>query len=243
MADCVDDGVSLHAKRSGPVHDSSGVRSWIFRDHPGLCAGIARIVSRVRGLVAHSDVAPVQRRGDGARRLARRPSLRSFRLLCARLRRGSWRQYFQSDLDRDSGRPRALARGVRLRNQVRDGLISQTPARMPRAIAAVPSAAQVWAATSAVVAAQAIEENASANVARRDEVCLRRNWLRRACTRKQSWLTVAAAAAVNMPRPQTMPAKTVSTVKTATIGAKTSAIIPMTASTLANRMRCEVSAR
>ena len=42
-----------------------------------------------------------------------------------------------------------------MRNQARDGLISQTPARMPRAIAAVPNAAQVCAAASAVVAAQA----------------------------------------------------------------------------------------
>jgi MFS family permease len=57
MAVCVDDGISFHPKRSGPVHDSSGVRPRILRDHPGLRAGIARIVSRVRGLVAHSDIA------------------------------------------------------------------------------------------------------------------------------------------------------------------------------------------
>jgi hypothetical protein len=34
--------------------------------------------------------------------------------------------------------------------------------------------------TSAVVAAQPIDEKASAKVAIRDEVCRRRNWLRRA---------------------------------------------------------------
>ena len=51
--------------------------------------------------------------------------------------------------------------------------------RTPKAIAAVPIAAQDAEAANAVVAAQAIEENASANVARRDDVCLRRNWLRR----------------------------------------------------------------
>jgi hypothetical protein len=66
---------------------------------------------------------------------------------------------------------------------------------MPNAIAAVPSATQVSAAAKAVVAAQAIDEKASADVVRREEVCLRRNWLRRACTRKQSWIMVAAAAA------------------------------------------------
>ena len=63
---------------------------------------------------------------------------------------------------------------------------------MPNAIAAGASADQVCEAASAAVAAQAIDEKASANVARRDEVCRRRNWLRRACTRKQSWMTVAA---------------------------------------------------
>src|SRR5262249_13861433 len=57
MAGCIDDGISLHAKRSGLVCDSSGVRPRILRDHPGLRAGTARIVSRVRGLVAHSDFA------------------------------------------------------------------------------------------------------------------------------------------------------------------------------------------
>src|SRR5262245_28123370 len=109
----------------------------------------------------------------------------------------------------------------------REGLTSQTPARMANATAAVPRAAQVWAAASAVVAAQAIEENASANVAIRDEVCRRRNCLRRACMRKHNWMTVAAAAADKMPRPQTIPANTVSSVSTATIGANTNAIMPM----------------
>ena len=87
--------------------------------------------------------------------------------------------------------------------------------RTPKAIAAVPIAAQDAEAANAVVAAQAIEENASANVARRDDVCLRRNWLRRACIRKQSWIAVAAAAADRIPSPQTTPAKTASSVSTA----------------------------
>ena len=42
---------------------------------------------------------------------------------------------------------------------------------IPSAITAAPSAAQVCAAASAAVAAQAIDENASAKVAMRDEVC------------------------------------------------------------------------
>src|SRR5262249_19756487 len=119
----------------------------------------------------------------------------------------------------------------------REGLLTQTPARMANAIAAGPSAVQLPEAANAVVAAQAIDENASAKVARRDEVCRRRNWLRRACTRKQSWISVAAAGAVNMPRPQTNPAKTAWSTNTATIGANISAITPMTASTLAHRTR------
>jgi hypothetical protein len=43
------------------------------------------------------------------------------------------------------------------------------------------------AAASAEVAAHAMDENASAKVAMRDdESCRWRNWLRRACVRKQS---------------------------------------------------------
>src|SRR3954454_1955471 len=48
--------------------------------------------------------------------------------------------------------------------------------------------------TNAALAAQPIEENASAKVASRDEVWRRRNWLRRAWTRNQSWIAVAEAA-------------------------------------------------
>ena len=65
------------------------------------------------------------------------------------------------------------------------GLIIRTPARMPIAISAGNSAIQVPAAASAEAAAQAIDENASAKVAMRDEVCRRRNWLRLAWVRKQ----------------------------------------------------------
>src|SRR5262249_14782502 len=113
-------------------------------------------------------------------------------------------------LDRSPRRAGAMDHGQRRRRvdqpeavrridrQAREGLTDETPARMATAIAAGPSAVQLPDAANAVVAAQAIDENASANVARRDDVCRRRNWLRRACTRKQSWIRVAAAAAVNM---------------------------------------------
>ena len=55
------------------------------------------------------------------------------------------------------------------------------------------------ASASTAVAAQPIEEKASAKVANRDEVWRRRNWLRRACTRNQCWIAVADAAATMMP--------------------------------------------
>ena len=57
----------------------------------------------------------------------------------------------------------------------REGLTSQMATTIPSAITAAPSAAQVCAAASAAVAAQAIDENASAKVAMRDDVCRRRN--------------------------------------------------------------------
>jgi hypothetical protein len=70
---------------------------------------------------------------------------------------------------------------------------------MPTAIAAAIKASQVPAAASAAVPAQVIEENASANVATRDETCRRRNRVRFACARNQSWIWVADAEAMTMP--------------------------------------------
>ena len=69
-----------------------------------------------------------------------------------------------------------------------------TPASIPSAMSAGNNANQLAAAASAAVAAQAMEENASAKVAMRDEVWRRRNWLRLACVRNQSWMAMAAAA-------------------------------------------------
>ena len=110
--------------------------------------------------------------------------------------------------------------------------------RTPKATAAVPSAAQDAEAANAVVAAQAIEENASANVARRDDVCLRRNWLRRDTEAKLD--RSRRRSRRQNPESANNAAKTASSVSTATIGANTNAIMPITASTLAQRIRREV---
>ena len=66
-------------------------------------------------------------------------------------------------------------------------------------MAAVISASHVPAAASAAVAAQVIDEKASANVAMRDEIYRRRKWLRLAWLRNHSWIWVADAAATTMP--------------------------------------------
>src|SRR6266550_1264631 len=81
----------------------------------------------------------------------------------------------------------------------RRGLIFQVAARMPAVVSPVMSPAIGIASVSAAVAAQPIEEKASAKVASRDEVWRRRNWLRLACTRNQSWIAVADAAAMMTP--------------------------------------------
>src|ERR1700730_3070483 len=79
------------------------------------------------------------------------------------------------------------------------GLISRVPTRVPTGIAPVTRASQVPAAASAAVAAQVIDEMASANVAMREEICRRRKWLRLAWVRNQSWIWVADAAATRTP--------------------------------------------
>ena len=70
---------------------------------------------------------------------------------------------------------------------------------MPAVINPVMTAAIGIASASAAVAAHPIEENASENVASRDDVWRRRNWLRFAWTRNQSWIAVAEAAAMMTP--------------------------------------------
>src|ERR1700722_19800901 len=81
----------------------------------------------------------------------------------------------------------------------RCGLIFQVRATMMAVNRPVMSAATGIESMSAPVAAHPIEEKASAKVASRDEVWRRRNWLRLAWTRNQSWIAVADAAAMITP--------------------------------------------
>src|SRR5581483_7407357 len=120
---------------------------------------------------------------------------------------------------------------------------SLTPNRMATATARGPSANQVCEAASAAVAAHEIDEKASAKVATRDEVWRRRNWLRRACTRKHNWISVAAAAAISTPAPATSAAHGEAKPSAATSGAKMTAMAIITASILAQiRLRAEIGA-
>ena len=82
------------------------------------------------------------------------------------------------------------------------------------------SAATGTASASAAVAAQPIEENASAKVASRDEVWRRRNWLRLACTRNQSWIAVADVVAMMTPAAVTAACSGEAKASAATSGAK-----------------------
>ena len=75
-------------------------------------------------------------------------------------------------------------------------------------------------ATSAAVAAHPIEEKASAKVASRDEVWRRRNWLRLACTRNQSWIAVAEPPRSMMPSAVTAACSGEANSSAATSGAK-----------------------
>src|SRR5258705_12741191 len=78
----------------------------------------------------------------------------------------------------------------------RRGLIFHAATRMQAVINPVASAAIGIDSAKAAVAGQPIEEKASANVASRDDVWRRRNWLRRACTRKHKCIAGAETAAM-----------------------------------------------
>src|SRR6201986_743821 len=88
-------------------------------------------------------------------------------------------------------------------------------------------------AATAAVAAQPMEEKASANVATREETWRRRNWLRLAWVRNQSWIAVAQVAAITMPAPVIAACQGEATAMTATSGAKIAATMTITASILA----------
>src|SRR5215211_4530076 len=95
------------------------------------------------------------------------------------------------------------------------------------------SASQVPDAARPAVAAQPIDENASENVASRDDVCRRRKWLRLACARNQSWIAVAAPAATMMPATVAAAFRKDTAANTMMSGANTIPTAPITASTLA----------
>ena len=89
------------------------------------------------------------------------------------------------------------------RSSLECGLSSRAPIKIPIAMMPISKASQVPAAASAAVPAQVIDENASAKVAMREEVCRRRKWLRLAWVRNQSWISVAEPAATMTPMAQT----------------------------------------
>src|SRR5712671_3895679 len=93
------------------------------------------------------------------------------------------------------------------------------------------------ASASAVVAAHPIEENASAKVASRDEVWRRRNWLRLACTRNQSWIAAADTVATATPSAVTAACSGAAKASAATSGAKMRPIAINTTSILARVTR------
>src|SRR6267154_3055289 len=119
----------------------------------------------------------------------------------------------------------------------RRGLIFHAATRMQAVINPVTSAAIGIDSAKAAVAAQPIEEKASANVASRDDVWRRRNWLRRACTRNQSWIAVAQAAAMMMPEAVTAAWNGEAKISTTINGAKIAPIAINTTSILARVTR------
>src|SRR5882724_7483108 len=115
----------------------------------------------------------------------------------------------------------------------RRGLIFHVAARMPAVINPVTGATSGTASVSTAVAAHPIEEKASAKVASRDEVWRRRNWLRRACTRNQSWIAVADAEATMTPTAVTAACSGEANSSAVTSGAKITLIAISTTSILA----------
>src|SRR5215470_15965380 len=120
--------------------------------------------------------------------------------------------------------------------QSRRGLIFQVTAMMAEVIRPLKRAATGAASASAAVAAQPMEEKASAKVAIREEVWRRRNWLRLACTRNQSWMAVADTVATIMPSAVIAACKGEARTRRAMSGAKTAAIAISTTSILALMM-------
>ncbi len=98
-------------------------------------------------------------------------------------------------------------------------------------------AAQLPNAARAPVAAQPTEQSASANVATREEVWRRRNWLRLAWLRNQSWIMVADPAPISVKIAAIMAANGDSSARQTVSGPKTKTTTANTASTYA-RVTC-----
>src|SRR5271167_1819204 len=108
---------------------------------------------------------------------------------------------------------------------------------MPVVMSPLISAAVGMTSAKAAVAAHPIEEKASAKVASRDEVWRRRNWLRRACVRNQSWIAVAEAAATVTPIAVTAACNGEANISAITKGANRTAMVSSTTSILARITR------
>src|SRR5262245_46857865 len=108
---------------------------------------------------------------------------------------------------------------------------------MPMAISAVIAACQCPADARPAVPAHEIDENASANVATREDVWRRRKYLRLACVRNQSWISVAAVGETKIPTAATSASCGEARAIASTSGANTSATLPVTASILAHTIQ------
>src|SRR5580693_6454282 len=117
----------------------------------------------------------------------------------------------------------------------------QAPATTRSAISAGAMASTRLTDATAAVAAQPIDENASVKVAMREDIWRRRNWLRLAWLRNQSWIAVAAVVAMTMPPLATKACHGEASASTATSGANTTAMTPSTASTLARSTKLDAT--
>src|SRR5258705_2815039 len=119
----------------------------------------------------------------------------------------------------------------------RRGLIFHAATRMQAEVSRDASAGVGLDSAKAAVGAQPIEEKASANVASRDDVWRRRNWLRRACTRNHNCIAVAEAAAMMTPEAVTAAWNGEAKISATISGAKIAPIAINTTSILARVTR------
>src|SRR5579863_6037357 len=119
----------------------------------------------------------------------------------------------------------------------RVGLNNLTNARMPIAATAIMRANQLPLAATAPAAAHTMEENASANVAMRDDVWRRRKWLRLAWDRNHNWIITEETADAAIPKAAMIACAGENSARQITKGQNTTRMHSMTVSALACRMR------